>query len=109
MNRILAATIVVAAAATLTACSSGLDTEKVDAYHTLMHAMPAYKNISNADLDKAAKGVCRIFKADEKTGWAISVEGASINADSAQANVLVQAAVAAYCPQYKGDIPADAK
>lgn len=109
MNRILGATIVVLAAVTLAGCASGPDTEKVDAYHTLMHAMPAYKNVSTAGLDKAAKGVCGIFKADQTTGWAIAVQGASINADEAQANILVQAAVAAYCPQYKDNIPANAK
>lgn len=110
MNKILGATLVVLATVTLAGCASGPDAEKVDAYHTLMHAMPAYKDVSTAGLDKAAKGVCGIFKADQETGWSVAVQGAAVGgADEAQANILVQAAVAAYCPEYRDSIPANAK
>ncbi len=105
MNKILGAAALVAAALTLTACTTGPDQNKVDAYRTVVHAMPAYADVSNDNLDKVAKGVCGIFKAAESTGWDVALEGAqSSGADSKQAAILVTAAVRAYCPQYDKDL-----
>jgi tellurite resistance protein len=112
MNKTWAASIVaLALTATLAGCSTGPDESKVAAYHTVAHAMPAYKDVTTAGLDKAAKGVCQIFKDDDsKSGWVTATQAATQSgADSAQANVLVQAAVAAYCPEYVKDIPAEVK
>lgn len=105
-----ALTIAAVTIAALAGCSAGADQSKIDAYRQVVRAMPAYEGVTDAGLDKAAKGVCGIFKADEKSGWAVATDAATqTGADSAQANVLVQAAVAAYCPEYAKDIPASVK
>jgi hypothetical protein len=112
MNKLWGAIGIAAVTLTaLTACSTGPDQSKVDAYHTVAHAMPAYKSVSNAGLDKAGKAVCKIFEtSDDKSGWATATQAAMQGgADAAQANVLVQAAVGAYCPEFKKDVPSEVK
>lgn len=93
----------------LTGCSaSGPDPEKVAAYHTVVHAMPAFADTPTATLDKAGKAVCKLIDLDAKHGWAQAVQAASKTDDDVlQANLLVVAAVSAFCPQHNNDIPAE--
>lgn len=110
MNKILGAMIIALAAVTLAGCSSGPDQSKVDDYHTLIHAVPAYADLSNSNLDKAGKGICRMFQIDAKTGYKIALAATTQGDETpAQGNLLVQAAVKTFCPQYWGDIPQDVK
>jgi tellurite resistance protein len=92
----------VAATLALAGCSGP---NLVDAYHKVARAMPAYSNMHDDQLDKAGKAICKAFDADRTTAWDATVEAVSESSDQAQAGVFVRAAVAAYCPQYKGDLP----
>lgn len=106
MRNLMGAAIAVLAITALAGCSTGPDASKIDAYRTVVHAMPAYADLSNDNLDKAAEGICRLFKADQDTAYNMAVSVSSENASQAEAHVLVKAAVAAYCPEFVKDIPA---
>jgi hypothetical protein len=55
----------------LSGCAaSGPNPQKVEAYHTLVRAMPIYAEMSTEKLDKAGEAVCKLFELDPDHAWA---------------------------------------
>lgn len=100
----VSAVSIVAVTFALAGCAS--QPNLVDAYHKVARAMPAYSTLSDDKLDQAGKSICDVFAADQATGWGAATQVVSETSDQAQAGVFVRAAVTTYCPQYKGDLPA---
>lgn len=107
MRKLVGAAILALTITTLAGCSAE---NKVADFHTLVHAIPAYKNMTDTNIDKAAKGVCTLFDADASTGYQLAHDAIiQSGRTESQAVVFVRGSVAAYCPDHTKDIPEDAK